>query len=263
MALQPDLSFNRYNRPQGGDILAAVEHKLSWQRYWKDSGIIDRVVALILVLVLVSWGLLSFVSRPVPAILIGGSAVAGWHDATHRGYVVRAVHTYGRSIGVDFAIANPAIPGARVINPTVAANFNRWMVNSRGGLVVIAWGLNDVRLHTHLSVVLATIRREIRVARDTGHIVWIVSPPATTPSTTFDRLAAKHLWNHIAALGRSFHSRGVRVFNVMGPMAAVVQKRHQSISHYMDGVWDSNTDGHKLAARIMVKELETRVGNWG
>ncbi len=211
-----------------------------------------------LVAVTAIFTLSSLFPRPVPVVLIGGSAVAGWHDSSHQGYVVRAIRRYSKSTGVHFAVANHAIPGARVINPTVASNFDRWMMNTRGGVVVIAWGLNDIRLHTPLPVILQIIRQEITDALNTGHRVWIISPPATTPSTTFDHTAAKNLWNHIAALGLSFHSRAVRLANVMGPMESLVHKRHQPINHYMQGEWDPNTRGHKLAARILVRELEKR-----
>jgi hypothetical protein len=60
---------------------------------------------------------------PVPVTIIGGSAAAGWHDAAKLGYVVRALEAVSIQNHMVFSTTNPAIPGARVINPGITSQW--------------------------------------------------------------------------------------------------------------------------------------------
>lgn len=98
-------------------------------------------------------------------------------------------------------IENHAILGARVIDGAVARQFPHWMKRTRGGLVVIAWGLlNDIRLKTNDKAILGEVKWEIRRALATDHVVLVVSPLATIATFTFDRSIQPRLWRQIAAV---------------------------------------------------------------
>lgn len=197
----------------------------------------------------------------VPAVIVGGSAAKGWHDRTNEGYVARALGEYEGMARIQFVIENHAIPGATVTDRTIARHFPRWMKRTRGGLVVIAWGLlNDIRLKTNDNAVLGEVKREIRDALATHHVVLVVSPPATIATFTFDRSAQPRLWRQIAAVATSFHSPHISVIDVMQPMQADILAHHQSPWIYMKGKWDPDTRGHMLAAHFLVQGLK-RV--WG
>lgn len=192
----------------------------------------------------------------VPTVIIGGSAAKGWHDRTSQGYISRALAEYeGKSL-VHFVIHNHAMPGAPVTDGAIAHQFPEWMEKTKGGLVVIAWGLlNDIRLHTSDQEILAQVRREIRWALETDHEVLVVSPPATLASFTFDSTSQVRLWGQIASVARSFHDPRVNVVNVLGPMMHYVRQHHQNPRWYMKGKWDPDTRGHVLASHFLLKGL--------
>ncbi len=192
-------------------------------------------------------------TRPTPVVIVGGSAAAGWHDATGKGYIVRALDTLPKRLAVE----NKAIPGSRVINPQVRARFPRWMSNTRGGLLIIAWGyLNDLRLQTPQRSIVQAIHWEIAEGLKTGHAVLLVSPPATAPTFTFDAKAELVLWHRISTMARhDFRRSPVSVFNVMSRMKDDIMAHGQTYQPYMKGAWDPNTRGHRLAARILTEEL--------
>ena len=201
-------------------------------------------------------GMLDSREASIPTLIIGGSAAKGWHDQSGQGYLVRALAQYGSVAGVHFLVQNQAIPGARVVNARIASNYLVWMRSSRGGLVVIAWGfLNDLRLGTRTGAMLKVIHREIALAVATNHTVLLVSPPATTPTFTFDAASETRLWHQVSMEAEAFHSQRVFVADVLGPMKRYVRSHHQSYRRYMDGTWDPNTAGHRLAARILSHEL--------
>ena len=190
---------------------------------------------------------------PTPVVIVGGSAAAGWHDATGKGYVVRALD----ALPNRFNIENKAIPGSRVINPHVHAHFPQWMSSTRGGLLIIAWGyLNDLRLKTPKQAIINEIHWEITEGLETGHTVLIVSPPATEPTFTFDAQAEQSVWREVSSMARhDFRRSPVYAFNVMSRMKQYIRSHGQTYKPYMKGEWDPNTRGHRLAARIFTEEL--------
>ncbi|NMP22463.1 SGNH/GDSL hydrolase family protein [Sulfobacillus harzensis] len=194
---------------------------------------------------------------PVPTVIIGGSAAKGWHDRTGESYIDRALAQYAGQAHVGFKLENRAIPGAPVTDGAIKAQFPRWMTTTRGGVVVIAWGLlNDIRLKTPRKAILQQVHREIRLALDTHHRVLVVSPPATLATLTFDRASQAGLWSQIIREATDFHNPNVYVANVMAPMERYIAAHHQSPKLYMDGKWDPNTRGHILAGQFLLKQLD-------
>jgi acyl-CoA thioesterase-1 len=193
----------------------------------------------------------------IPVVVIGGSAAAGWHDATGQGYVVRALSAYARLVGARLSIDNQAVPGAEVVDPGIASGWPSWMAATPGGMAVIAWGfLNDLRVGTPPAAILAEIRWEIAVALKSRHVVLVVSPPATTPSFTFDRVRQQALWAAVSRMATSLDNPDVHVFDVLDAMKRVIVARHDSPSQFMAGPWDPNTAGHELAGSLLLTDMD-------
>jgi hypothetical protein len=195
-----------------------------------------------------------------PAVIVGGSAAYGWVDATGRGYVRRALTTFSHTTGIPVVSVDDAIPGSPMTNPSVAAAFPRWMRETAGGIAVLAWGLlNDARLHIPPAQDRAVFRREMEEALATQHVVLLVSPPPTTAGETTQRSRVNRLWRMEQAVAQRFSRKSpgrVDVLNVMGPEMRYITANGQEIQTYMQGLWDPNTSGHKLAARFLVRKLE-------
>jgi hypothetical protein len=198
--------------------------------------------------------------HPVPVLIIGGSAAAGWVDLTGPGYVARGVLGFGDGHGLDFRVTNHAIPGAPVVDGTVRRQLRAWVSRlGSGGIVVLAWGLlNDLRLHVAPSRIKRALERQIRIALGASDVVLLVTPPATRPSYVQDRYSEPRLVDLEIRVARSFHSRAVYVANVFSTEKRFLRTRGESYTPLMHGLWDPNTRGQKLAGRLLMRVL-TRV----
>jgi len=196
-------------------------------------------------------------TTPVPVLIVGGSAAVGWVDDTGMGYVERGFLGYGPSAGMAFTFTNHAIPGARVMNPTVGAHLDEWVsAVGPGALVAIAWGLlNDVRRHTPPSVVKADVARQIRTALARAAVVVLVTPPATRASFEREGAAERRLVKAELAAARSFRSHRVYVADVFDAEMRYLTRHHLPYRVYMAGPWDPNTEGHRLAGAILARRL--------
>ena len=231
----------------------------------RHGGTVSAVVLLILVMFFAApvTRVSHAADQRVQVVIIGGSAAAGWHDETGEGYVVRALKAYARYVRAGIAIQNQAVPGSSVVNPAIAAGWPLWMAGTRSGIAVIAWGfLNDLRLGTRPAAIVREIRWEIGVALRTRHVVFVVSPPATTPSFAFYAIEQQALWGAVARMAASLHNPDVHVLDVMDPMKAYIVAHHQNPARYMAGAWDPDTAGHELAARILLQRMEEDFGSF-
>lgn len=194
----------------------------------------------------------------IPTVIVGGSAAKGWNDQRGPGYIVRALQAYQRHSSIHFIITNHGKPGAPVVDAIVAQQFPHWMQQTRGGLVVIAWGLlNDLRLKTSKAAVLNEVHREIRIALKTDHVVLVVSPPTTLGTLTFDKTTQPALWHAIVREAQSFHNPNIYIADILGPMKNKMMGAHQTIQHYMSGKWDPNSRGHIEAGKLLAQKLQT------
>lgn len=195
----------------------------------------------------------------IPVVILGGSAAAGWHDKTLQGYVERGLKSYANYAHVSYVFEQHAFGGAPVTNLMDAARYPGWLKETPGGIVVLAWGfLNDIRLHTPLDEILQAERTQIEEALASDHTVVVVSPPATEPTFTFDRLSEAFVWGQVAQMAKSFHNPAVTIIDVMRPMERYIEDNHQTYRPYMKGKWDPNTAGHILAGKIFAEQLEVK-----
>ena len=199
--------------------------------------------------------------RPVPAVVVGGSAAAGWTDPEGPGYVVRGLNKYARTIHVTLTISNHSVVGAPATDPAVAKRYPAWMQKTKGGLAVIAWGyLNGARLHVPPAQVVKSVRREILQALGTDHTVLLVSPPATDAGLTFERAPQRTLWTHVVSMVRGLNNPHVYILDVMDAMTKSMRRHNQPVVVYSDK-WDPSMEGHLKAAQILSHELERQVAN--
>jgi hypothetical protein len=163
--------------------------------------------------------------------------------------------------GVEFAIFNHAIIGAKVANPAVNRPYRSWLEQTPGGIVVLAWGLlNDLNAGTPPTKIVGTIRHQIGLALATGHPVYVVSPPPTTASFIRYRSVEPRLWHRIEIAAQALHSSNVHVINVLGPETQYLERHHLPIARFMATYWDPNTRGYQLAARFLEQALEKDKG---
>lgn len=203
--------------------------------------------------------------RPVAAVIIGGSAAAGWQDGTGPGYVVRGLRMYGASAGLRIATHNHAIPGARVVNALTASDLGGWIhAAGPGAVLVVAWGmLNDLRLHTPRQLVASALTSQIRAGLDAGDTVLVVTPPATRASFEEDRAAEAALVREEIDVARSFQTRRVVVADVFSAMKAYLAVHRLSYKSLVADRKHPNTAGHTLASRILAAALRHRWGRLG
>lgn len=198
--------------------------------------------------------------RPKPmtvsTLIVGGSAAKGWFDRSGRGYIERALLRYGTVSHVHFQIVNHAIPGARVLNPVVRRHFGDWIPPGRG-LVIIGWGLlNDVRQHTPPGRIGPIVHAEVGEALRAHDVVLLVSPSATRSTFTIARRIQPAMWSEEVQAATSFKSPNVYVINVMNPEKRWMLGHHVGYQAFMQGLWDPNTRGHRLASQILERRLE-------
>ena len=189
-------------------------------------------------------------------VIVGGSAAKGWFDQSGRGYIERALLSYGNAARVQFRIVNHAIPGARVLNPVVRRHFADWIPQGRG-LVIIGWGLlNDVRRHTPPGRIGPIVHAEVGAALRARDVVLLVSPSATRSTFTIARHIQPAMWREEVQAAQSYQSPNVYVVNVMNPEKRWMLGHHVGYQAFMQGLWDPNTRGHQLASRILERRLE-------
>jgi len=197
--------------------------------------------------------------RPrVSVLIIGGSAADGWLDRTHQGYVVRGLKDYARAEGIRVAIVNHAIPGARVVNPTVARWFGRWVYDvGPGAIVVIAWGmLNDLKRHTPDAAIMRALRHQIGLALAAHDTVLIVTPPATRASYRPFRRVEPHLIADELSVARAFHSRRLFIVNVFHRERTYLARHRTPITRVTRGPFHPNTAGARLGGELLALQLE-------
>ena len=192
----------------------------------------------------------------IPTVIIGGSAAKGWFDRSGRGYIERALLRYETVSHVQFQIVNHAIPGARVINPVVQRHFHAWIPSGKG-LVIIGWGLlNDVRKHTPPDRIGRIVHAEVGDALHAHDVVLLVSPSATRSTFTIARRIQPAMWRKEVEAATSYKSPNVYVINVMNPEQRWMLGHHIGYQPFMQGLWDPNTRGHRLASQILERRLE-------
>lgn len=217
-----------------------------------------RALMLAVAIMAVAGGVLTFHHKParVSTLIVGGSAAKGWFDQSGRGYIERALLSYENVSQVHFDIENHAIPGARVVNPVVRRHFSDWIPHGRG-LVVIGWGLlNDVRKHTPPGRIGPVVHTEISEALRAHDVVLLVSPSATRSTFTIARRIQPAMWSEEVHAATRFKSPNVYVINVMNPEKRWMLGHHVGYQPFMQGLWDPNTRGHRLASQILERRLE-------
>ncbi len=198
--------------------------------------------------------------RPRPRIsivIVGGSAADGWLDKTHEGYVVRGLLDYARAHHVQADIVNHAIPGARVVNPSVKRGLVHWVRQAgRDAVVVLAWGmLNDLKRHTPTRAVLAALAQQITIALAQHDTVLIVTPPATRASYRQFLRAEPRLVAAELALARSFDSPRLYIDNVFASERRDLAQMGLAITAVTRGPFHPNTRGAALAGRLLAASL--------
>jgi hypothetical protein len=194
----------------------------------------------------------------VPAIVIGGSAAAGWNDPLGHGYVERGLAAYGQAEGIRFAITNYGIRGAPTVDARVARMYPRWLHKlGPNGVVVLAWGmLNDLRLGTPPAASEIAIRRQISQALTNGDMVLVVTPPVTRLSVGKWRIPEADLVRMELNVAASFDSPRVRTVNAYFPELALWDSHHYNYRHFMYNGYDPNLHGYVLAGKILASVLE-------
>ncbi len=196
--------------------------------------------------------------RPRMSVLIvGGSAADGWLDRTHEGYVVRGLLDYARAERVRADIVNHAIPGARVVNPTVQRGLAQWVRQAgRHAVVVLAWGmLNDLKRHTPTPRILAALAQQIAIALAAHDTVLIVTPPATRATYRRYPRAEPRLVAQEVALARSFDSARLYIVNVLASERRDLAQAGLTITAVTRGPFHPNTRGAALAGQLLAASL--------
>lgn len=204
----------------------------------------------------------------IPVLVVGGSAAAGWRDATGPGYVSRGLTRYAQRAGLTLRIANHAIPGARVVNRRARRDLAGWIRRpAPHRLVVLAWGtLNDLRHHTPTTAMARALHRQIQTALAAHAVVLVVTPAVTRASFEEDRLAEPAAVRQELAVAKSFQSSlpsqspNVYEVNVFAAMKQYLAVHHVAYHRLMAGRWHPNTQGHRLAGRLLAQAL---VKLWG
>ena len=202
-------------------------------------------------------------ARPrIPVLVVGGSAAAGWHDAAGPGYVSRGLTRYAERAGLTLAIANHAIPGARVVNRVAQRDLAGWIRRpALHRLVVLAWGtLNDLRHHTPAPAMARALHRQNQFALAAHAVVLVVTPAVTRASFEEDRLSEPAAVQQELAVAKSFHSPDVYEVNVFGAMRHYLAAHHLTYRLLMAGRWHPNTAGHRLAGALLAHAL---IELWG
>lgn len=204
----------------------------------------------------------SAVGPPTPVLVVGGSAAAGWRDTTGPGYVTRGLTQYARRVGITLAIANHAMPGARVVNRLILRDLAGWMRQpTPPKLVVLAWGtLNDLRHHTPAPAMARALHRQIQTALAAHGVVLLVTPPVTRASFEEERQAEAAAVRQELGVAEGFHSPHVYEVNVFSAMKHYLTVHHLMYRRLMAGRWHPNTEGHRLAAAILAHAL---MQQWG
>jgi acyl-CoA thioesterase-1 len=203
----------------------------------------------------------------IPVVVVGGSAAAGWRDSGP-GYVSRGLIRYARRAGLTLRIANHAVPGARVVNPLTQRDLAGWIRRpTPHRLVVLAWGiLNDLRHHTPTTAMARALHRQIQTALAAHAVVLVVTPAVTRASFEEDRLAEPAAVRQELAVAQSFQSSPpsqpphVYAVNVFAAMKQYLAVHHVAYHRLMAGRWHPNTEGHRLAGRLLAQALVTL---WG
>lgn len=196
--------------------------------------------------------------RPrVSILIVGGSAAAGWLDRTHEGYVVRGLLDYAQAAHVQADIVNRAIPGARVVNPSVQRGLARWVQRAGpNAVVVLAWGmLNDLKRHTPTPAVLAALAQQITVVLARHDTVLIVTPPATRATYWRYPRAEPRLVAQEIALARSFDSPRLYIDNVFRNEQRYLSQQGLPITAVTRGPFHPNTRGAALAGQLLAASL--------
>ena len=196
--------------------------------------------------------------RPRMSVLIvGGSAADGWLDRTHEGYVVRGLLDYAHAHHVQADIVNHAIPGARVVNPSVRRGLAHWVQQAgRDAVVVLAWGmLNDLKRHTPTRAVLAALAQQITIALAQHDTVLIVTPPATRATYRQFPRAEPRLVADELALARSFDSPRLYIDNVFASERRDLTQLGLAITAVTRGPFHPNTRGAVLAGQLLAASL--------
>lgn len=193
----------------------------------------------------------------IPVLVVGGSAAAGWRDATGAGYVSRGLTRYAQRAGLTLRIANRAIPGARVVNRLTQRDLAGWIRRpAPHRLVVLAWGtLNDLRHHTPAPAMARSLHRQIQTALAAHAVVLVITPPVTRASFEEDRLAEPAAVRQELVVAHSFHSPNVYEANVFGAMKQYLAVHHVTYRRLMAGRWHPNTAGHRLAGTLLAHAL--------
>ena len=209
---------------------------------------------------------LAFSKTPPPprplqptVLIIGGSAAYGWYDRSGLGFVERGLKAWNRwPRGVAFK--NQAVPGATVRNPTIRGNYHDWLHDYRPTIVALQWGmLNDLRVGTPWSLIMAVIRKEIMEAIAIRAVVMIITPPATEATYDVDRGTEVAVVAEELKMARSLNNPNVYAFNVLGAMKTYLAPHHLTYAPFMKGPWDPNTRGHRLAGRLLAAELKKKL----
>ena len=207
----------------------------------------------------------------IGVLVVGGSAAAGWRDATGPGYIARGLMRYAQRAGLTLRIANHAIPGARVVNRLTQRDLAGWIRRpAPHRLVVLAWGLlNDLRHHTPAPAMARALHRQIATALAAHAVVLVVTPAVTRASFEEDRRAEPTAVRQELAVAKRFHpavaslsspSSSVYEVNVFAAMKQYLAVHHVAYHRLMAGRWHPNTAGHRLAGRLLTQAL---VKLWG
>jgi len=195
----------------------------------------------------------------VERVLIIGSSVAdGWRDV-QGGYLKRAFRVLSDIDHLSYHLINRAIPGLG------ALRLNRYVVgweqSSNAQIAVIAWGgLDDAHDHTPLPLFRDLIRQQIGTALANHMVVFVITPPISKASYTQYRVQQKNFLDAEMQVAHSFQNHNVYVFDVFDSMRHYLLAHDQTYLPYMADGWHPNTQGHSLAAQLLLLQMMRMLG---
>jgi len=191
-------------------------------------------------------------------VIIGSSVADGWKD-DKGGYLKRAFRALSLMDHIHYQIINHAIPGlgAGRLNAYVPG----WIDSADAQITVISWGgLDDAYDHTPMDLFRDYIRQEIEAGLAAHTVVLIITPPVSKATYTEFRIAQPEYLDAEMEVARSFDSPDVQVFDVFDAMRQYLVHHDQTYVPYMADGWHPNARGHKLAGKLLLREMLKRFG---